>query len=329
MVPDILAPQIAAGFGKYLLGCAKNLGKALGFDIRRRAPRDTAEAASLIDEMRTKSRHGIRVFQQDDGTVRITHGIAVEQSWDTYFIPVRPTEYYRPALKELTQRFLKTIETEFKIGDLSDQPNFDYILEMQADMKEEAKDRPEVFCEDEIEQLRSGDPYRYDGDDGYAINALRDIWKKEPLTRKDIESFRFRGKAELKLRDAMLSLMEVVEAHFDIWNYSSFANPFTGEIEADRLEGFSDGFIPFNSICTIVYDFDPFLEEYTEMLNNDANAGYDTEYLVGTEELTPDSAVRDMNLPKRFISSLEAFINAMDTEELRPKQKKQKTKDNA
>lgn len=312
MTPDILAPQIAAGFGRYLLRCAKNLGDALGFKVPNRIPKNTLEVNRLLDLMRARSKHGIRLFKEDDGTVHITHGVCPDQGWDTYFIPVLPSEGYRPALKELTQRFIKTLEEKLKIGDISDQPNFDYILEVQEEMKEEAKERPGDFDETDIERFQTGDAYR---SGGYALEALHGVWKKDPVTRKDIESFRFRGTAEQRLKEAMLHLMGVIEEGFDIWNYSSLANPFTGEFNAAEIEKY-DGYVPFNSICTVIYDYDTFLDEYLDFISNDMNAGYETEYLVGTEELTPDSTIKKMDLPGRFLSSLEGFISAMNASDL-------------
>ncbi len=312
MNPDLLAGDIRKGFGTRLLGCARNLGRARGFTVRKRAPRDTKEVAALLEKMRKGSGEAIRLIRDDKDELRIVRGQAADSDWDSYFVQIKPVYGMRKEVSELTKRFLKWIETAIGIGDLSDQINYEYVREMQMEMYETATANPEQFEEDDVEQFKCFIPYNEGGE---ATDAFAEIWKKDAAKRGDVEAFVPQTPAEGKLKEAMLRLLKVVESGFNIQSFSSLNNPLTREFDGEN-DDLNDGYIPFNSICTVIYEFDDFMEVYVDMLNNDFNSGYTTEYLTATEEVTPDSEINDLSLPQAFIDAIQQFILAIENGEL-------------
>lgn len=321
-VPEALIPLLKNGSEQHLLACGANMAKQYGFNLETKHIRNNKETLKFLEELHSKSGEIIRLYNDTDGILRLGHGTTVTEDWETYFVPVRPTLDMRPEMKEFAQRAIKTIQKAFKLGDIMETPHFEWTKDNLELMEDEAKNNPENFNEEDIEKFKSYHDYT---DDGIALTTLYEIYKMEPLSREEVESFEPLDDAEEKLRKATSRLMDIADTGLDIWDWRTSKNPFVEDEEEKTGEDEYENNIPFDSVCTVIYDFDLFLDEYLEMLRGEIESGYGTEGLANVEEITEDGELTKSKPLVDFMNALCDFINAVRDDELDITQQKEET----
>lgn len=297
------------------------MAKQYGFKLNTKHIRNNKETQRFLEELHSKSGEVIRLYHDTDGILRLGHGTTVTDDWETYFVPVKPTFNMRPELKEFAQRAIKTVQKAFKLGDVMETPHYEWAKDNMECMCEETERNPENFDEEDIEKYKS---YRDYTDDGVAQTALWNIYKKTPLTREEVKSFKAVNEAEEKLRQATETLMDIADTGLDIWEWKTSKNPFTGDCEEDDPNEEQD-VIPFDSLCTVIYDFDNFMEEYVSMLSSEIECGGYAEGLANVEEITETGDLTKSQPLLNFMNALCDFINAISSEKLDITQQDTKT----
>lgn len=319
-VPDILKPQIKNHENERLYKCALNLATQRGFSLESKIPRNTKEVNDLIGELKKKCREGVFLYKDEDGHLRLTIETHAYNNFTTYFIPIRPAYDLRPALNKLLLRFIKTLKDSFKIGDITDQNEFDASRETMKENIEEYKNNPEYSC-DEEEAEKLNDVFKYEKG-GAAYSALLRLNKKKAVTREEIEEFRTRTTWEELLKKRMLKLMQYVESGFNIEEYSSFNDPFSENYDYDT----DYGVLLLNSIFTVIYEFDGLLEEYMSWINTAVQGGAEEEYLRATWEILPEGEIPLLPNLKTVFNAVSDFLEVYLDDDNIPKKSKKKSK---
>lgn len=319
-VPDILKPQIKNHENERLYKCALNLATQRGFSLESKIPRNTKEVNDLIGELNKKCRESVFLYKDEDGHLRLTIETYAYNDFTTYFIPIRPAYDLRPALNRLLLRFIKTLKDSFKIGDITDQNEFDASCETMKENIETYKNNPEYSCnEEEAEKLN--DVFKYEKG-GAAYGALLRLNKKKAVTREEIEEFRTRTTWEELLKKRMLKLMQYVESGFNIEEYSSFNDPFSENYDYDT----DYGVLLLNSIFTVIYEFDGLLEEYMSWINTSVQGGAEEEYLRATWEILPEGEIPLLPNLKTVFNAVSDFLEVYLDDDNIPKKSKKKSK---
>lgn len=311
-VPETVAPLLANGSERHLLACAKNMARQYGFELKTKHIRNNKETKKFLEELHSKSGEVIRLYHDSDGILRLCHGTTVTDDWETYFIPVKPTFDMRPELKEFAQRAIKTVQKAFKLGDIMETPHYEWTKDSMECMEEEARQNPKNFEKEDIERYKCYHDYT---DDGIAQTTLWSIYKMKPLTRDEVNSFKTLNDAEENLRQATITLMDIADTDLDIWNWKTSKNPFIEDTDVvDENE--EENTIPFDSLCTVIYDFDDFIDEYLSMLRSEIECGYSQEGLANVEEITENGELTKSKPLVDFMTALCNFINAVTSEKL-------------
>lgn len=319
-VPDILKPQIKNHENERLYKCALNLATQRGFSLESKIPRNTKEVNDLIGELNKKCREGVFLYKDEDGHLRLTIETYAYNDFTTYFIPIRPAYDLRPALNKLLLRFIKTLKDSFKIGDITDQNEFDASCETMKENIETYKNNPEYSC-DEEEAEKLNDVFRYEKG-GAAYSTLLRLNKMKAVTREEIEEFRTRTTWEELLKKKMLKLMQYVESGFNIEEYSSFKDPFSENYDYDT----DYGVLLLNSIFTVIYEFDGLLEEYMSWINTSVQGGAEEEYLRATWEILPEGEIPLLPNLKMVFNAVSDFLEVYLDDDNIPKKSKKKSK---
>lgn len=321
-VPETLIPLLKNGSEQHLLACGANMAKQYGFKLETKHIRNNKETLKFLEELHSKSGEIIRLYNDTDGILRLGHGTTVTEDWVTYFVPVKPTLDMRPEMKEFAQRAIKTVQKAFKLGDIMETPHFEWTKDNLEVMEDEAKSNPKNFNEEDIEKFKCYHDYT---DDGIAQTTLYEIYKMKPLSRKEVESFKPLDDAEEKLRKATSRLMDIADTGLDIWDWRTSKNPFVNDEEDKTDEDEYENTIPFDSLCTVIYDLDLFLDEYLEMLRGEIESGYGAEGLANVEEITENGELTKSKPLVDFMNALCDFINAVQDDKLDISQQKEET----
>lgn len=319
-VPDILKPQIKNHENERLYKCALNLATQRGFSLESKIPKNTKGINDLIGELKKKCREGIFLYKDEDGHLRLTIETYTYNNYTTYFIPIRPAYDLRPALNKLLLRFIKTLKDSFKIGDITDQNEFDASCETMKENIETYKNNPEYSC-DEEEAEKLNDVFKYE-EGGTAYSALLRLNKMKTVTREEIEEFRTRTIWEEQLKKRMLKLIQYVESGFNIDDYSSFKDPFSENYDYD----INYGVLLLSSIFTVIYEFDGLLEEYMSWINTSVQGGAEEEYLRATWEILPEGEIPLLPNLKMVFNAMSDFLEVYLDDDNIPKKSKKKSK---
>lgn len=308
--PETLKEILKNGSAERLVRCAENMAKQYGFELETQKLRNTKDVLRLLNELKEKAHENVRVYEDSDRILRLVHGSIVSDDWETYFIPIADTYKMAPATGLFARRCIRTIQKAFQLDDLTRQTYYEWAMDIMKCNEEEAQANPEMFDPEDIKKISI---YKEYVEGGKAYQGLRSLDKVKPLSIKEIQAFTPSSTAEAKLKDSMLEMYEIIETKINIWEWISSENPFLSDEDTDyeTIE-----YVPFASICTVIWDFDPLVEEYISLCNYNVESGAICEVLANIKEIPLEGSIDNINVLKEFIERLKLFIDALLNEEL-------------
>ena len=294
--PDILCDDLKdRRTRQILLESARNYAKQYGFQLKTNRLSDTLSVSRLIGELRNKGGETVKLYKDEDGHLRLGHGRLFSEECETYFIRIGPTWKTNPETGLLIRRFIRAFDKRFMLGDITEQGYYEWLKDCNESNLEYANEHPGEFTQAEIASFDCFDDYYPEGPKKKLLKEYQDCI---PATRAEIEAFVPATKNEENLKGLMLRGFALIESDLDIWKWSSETHPFSD----DDDESYQEGFIPFESICTIILDYDDMVEQYIQMIENDYESGMRTECLANIEEITPSGKLEKGDLIREFVS---------------------------
>ena len=303
-VPNILEKEIKAGSAEYLHATYKHFMELYGEKATQGIPGDTTQIQSIIAQMKDRTNQDISLYTDDEYKLHLVQSKGVDSPYSTYFIAIKEADKFRPKLKNIVLRFIQTLHNNTEIPYITELPDYDYIIDSSKewlfndndDLANEEKEGLEAIIDN------------YDKN-GPIYNKFRDLSKLEPVTRKELEGFRPKNKKERLLIESMLEMMPFIESHFYFSIYSCFTDPVSGIYDMEKAYQNNDGIIDFAILCSVIYDFDEFVERLEQDLESELNGGYTEEYLEDHRVLTPKS---DKELKRPANLFMKTFTNFLE-----------------
>ncbi len=276
--------------------------------VNNKIPKNEEDLKNLVDELDRISDDIIQLYITKDEKIHLVAYHQINEDGIDYMIPIEPVLRYRPELKNLTLRFLNTIRVGFNLGDVRDMYPYEWSIDyMDEYLEEQKRDNPQ-YDKNEDEFYQNFIPYLPGGE---AVKALDEFRQTQPVSRIEIESFKTETEDERKLIQAMLPFYDLLEKHFKIWDWE----PYSYKVFEEDID-ITDSIVSFAAICTIIYDYDRFMDNYFEYIDNDVNSGMDSPALVAMTEITKDYELPDTSDVTLFLGSSIEFYKAMIADSL-------------